>query len=59
MESYALDDKIGRIGLKNKFATNVFAREQDGWRMVHHQAGPGGQRQPAPPKSERPPGTLH
>ena len=32
-------------------ATNVFAREQDGWRMVHHQAGPSGQAQPAPPRA--------
>ena len=43
-------------------ATNVFAREQAGWRMVHHQAGPASQAQPAPPTppaSERPPGPLH
>ena len=40
-------------------ATNVFAREESGWRMVHHQAGPSGQAQPAPPASERPPGPLH
>jgi len=40
-------------------ATNVFAREQAGWRMVHHQAGPAGQARPAPPASERPPGPLH
>ena len=40
-------------------ATNVFAREQGGWRMVHHQAGPASPAQPSPPASERPPGTLH
>ena len=40
-------------------ATNVFAREPAGWRMVHHQAGPGGQAQPSRPTSERPPGPLH
>ena len=40
-------------------ATNVFAREEAGWRMVHHQAGPSGQSAPAPPTSERPPGPLH
>ena len=40
-------------------ATNVFAREPAGWRMVHHQAGPAGQAQPAPRTSERPPGPLH
>ena len=42
-------------------ATNIFAREQAGWRMVHHQAGPASQR-PAPaagPAEERPPGLLH
>ena len=31
-------------------ATNVFAREQDGWRMVHHQAGPAGR---APARARR------
>ena len=40
-------------------ATNVFAREEGGWRMVHHQAGPAAQRQPTPDTSERPPGPLH
>ena len=40
-------------------ATNVFAREGGGWRMVHHQAGPAAQPQPAPTSSERPPGPLH
>ena len=40
-------------------ATNVFVREPAGWRMVHHQAGPAGQAQPAPRTSERPPGPLH
>ena len=40
-------------------ATNVFAREESGWRMVHHQAGPAGQAAPAQPPSERPPGPLH
>ena len=40
-------------------ATNVFAREGGGWRMVHHQAGPAAQRQPTPDTSERPPGPLH
>ena len=40
-------------------ATNVFAREQGGWRMVHHHAGPAGQAQPPAPDSEAPPGPLH
>ena len=40
-------------------ATNVFAQEHGGWRMVHHQAGPASQAQPAPPAAERPPGPLH
>ena len=40
-------------------ATNVFAREQAGWRMAHHQAGPTGQPRAAPTSSERPPGPLH
>ena len=40
-------------------ATNLFAREEGGWRMVHHQAGPAAQRQPTPATSERPPGPLH
>ena len=40
-------------------ATNVFAREEAGWRMVHHQAGPAGQAPPASPSRERPPGPLH
>ena len=34
-------------------ATNVFAREDGRWRMVHHQAGP------APPELVSPPETLH
>ena len=38
-------------------ATNVFAREAAGWRMVHHQAGPAGRA--APPAAERPTGPLH
>ena len=39
-------------------ATNVFAREDGVWRMVHHQAGPA--RAPAPaPADERPTGPLH
>ena len=40
-------------------ATNVFAREPAGWRMVHHQAGPAGQAQRTSAPSERPPGPLH
>ena len=40
-------------------ATNVFAREQGGWRMVHHHAGPAGQAQPPAPDSDAPPGPLH
>ena len=40
-------------------ATNVFVREQAGWLMVHHHAGPAGQAQPRPPDDERPPGPLH
>ena len=40
-------------------ATNVFTQEKDGWRMVHHQAGPTSQAQPSPPATERPPGPLH
>ena len=40
-------------------ATNVFAREGSGWRMVHHQAGPAGQPTPTPAPNERPTGTLH
>ena len=37
-------------------ATNVFAREEGVWRMVHHQAGPA--RAPTPAE-QRPPGPLH
>ena len=40
-------------------ATNVFAREPAGWRMVHHHAGPAGQSQRPDRDSERPPGPLH
>ena len=40
-------------------ATNVFTREQAGWRMIHHQAGPASQAQPTPAPGERPPGPLH
>ena len=40
-------------------ATNIFAREEGGWRMVHHQAGPAAQPQVTPATSERPPETLH
>jgi hypothetical protein len=37
-------------------ATNIFAREPAGWRMVHHQAGPTS----APQRpAETPPATLH
>ena len=39
-------------------ATNVFVREADVWRMIHHQAGPTNQPAPAP-ADERPPGPLH
>ncbi len=38
-------------------ATNVFVREQDGWRMVHHQAGPANTL-PAEP-DEPPPPRVH
>lgn len=37
-------------------ATNAFAREAGGWRMVHHQAGPAAA---SPSGAERAPGTLH
>ena len=40
-------------------ATNVFAREPAGWRMVHHHAGPAGQAQPPAPDDARPPERLH
>ena len=40
-------------------ATNVFARESAGWRMVHHHAGPAGQARPPTPDDERPPERLH
>ena len=45
------------LGQDRLIATNVFAREAAGWRMVHHQAGPSGRA--APPATERPPGPLH
>ena len=38
-------------------ATNVFVREQAGWRMVHHQAAGAGHR--PPPDDERASGQLH
>ena len=44
------------LGQGRLVATNVFAREAAGWRMVHHQAGPAGR---AAPAAERPPGPLH
>ena len=48
------------LGPGRLIATNIFAREQGRWRMVHHQAGPASQPQPAPATSERPPaGTIH
>lgn len=46
---------IERIGDNRLAATNIFAREPEGWRLVHHQAGP--TREAAPPA--RPAGTIH
>lgn len=43
-------------------ASNLFAREDGQWRLVHHQAGPlAGMRpaDPAPPDEEAPPRRLH
>ena len=34
-------------------ATNVFVREPDGWRMVHHQAGPVAPEEVPPPTPDR------
>ncbi|MCP5374041.1 MAG: nuclear transport factor 2 family protein [Hyphomicrobiales bacterium] len=38
-------------------ATNLFVREGDAWRMVHHQAGPAPAPKPAPGKPIHAPGT--
>ena len=47
------------LGLQGRLvATNVFVREADVWRIIHHQAGPTSQPAPAP-ADERPPGPLH
>ncbi|KGM34467.1 nuclear transport factor 2 family protein [Inquilinus limosus] len=46
---------IERIGDSRLAATNVFTREPEGWRMVHHQAGP--TREAAAPA--KPSGTIH
>lgn len=47
---------IEKIGDNRLAATNVFTREPEGWRMVHHQAGPTREAAPAPAK---PTGTIH
>ncbi|MGO4725870.1 MULTISPECIES: nuclear transport factor 2 family protein [unclassified Inquilinus] len=47
---------IERIGDNRLAATNVFTREPEGWRMVHHQAGP---TREATPQQPRPAGTIH
>ncbi len=47
---------IEKIGDNRLAATNVFTREPEGWRMVHHQAGPTREAGPAPAK---PTGTIH
>ncbi len=39
-------------------ATNLFVREADGWRMVHHQAGGVAAAALAPPAPETPPGAT-
>ncbi len=38
-------------------ASNMFAREGDGWRLVHHQAGP--TTATPPPDSDPTPGAMH
>jgi ketosteroid isomerase-like protein len=47
---------IEKIGDNRLAATNVFSREPEGWRLVHHQAGPTRETAPA---SARPTGTIH
>jgi len=48
---------IERIGDTRLAATNVFHREPEGWRLVHHQAGP--TREAAPAAPAKPAGTIH
>jgi hypothetical protein len=38
-------------------ATNVFAKEDGNWRLIHHQAGPLAMEQPR--RAAQPPGRLH
>ena len=47
---------IEKIGDNRLAATNVFSREPEGWRLVHHHAGPTRESAPAPAK---PTGTIH
>ncbi|WP_437376650.1 nuclear transport factor 2 family protein [Inquilinus limosus] len=47
---------IEKIGDNRLAATNLFHREPEGWRLVHHQAGPTREITAAPP---RPAGTIH
>ncbi len=51
-EHFAIED-AGPTGAR-LLATNVFAREDGEWRLVHHQAGPTSQRSdPEPPPKPR------
>lgn len=47
---------IEKIGDNRLAATNVFSREPEGWRLVHHHAGPTRETAPA---SAKPTGTIH
>jgi SnoaL-like domain len=45
------------LGSGTLVATNIFAKEDGVWRIVHHQAGPQVMQRPHP--AARPPTSLH
>lgn len=50
---------IERVGRDDLIATNTFVREDDAWRMVHHQAGPLARRKDPSPPTPRSPHDLN